>query len=113
MSGSVGSAWLTPNDLMTARYGGAVKKNELLQQQQGLDASGIEYFARAAQGLAAIGKPGEEGEAERAAAYPAAVAALPPSLRGRAPAQYMGWAGLQRAAAMGTTSEKLGERAAN
>jgi len=105
------SPWLTTNDLLVPRelalrqgQFGIQQQNALMaqeQHQQATDANSTEYLARAAQGL--LSASGGD-EAKAAAAYPDAIASLPPSLRGRAPASWPGMAAIQRAAAMGTSS---------
>jgi len=86
----------------------APQRNELLIQrsQQEIGGTEIEYAARAAQGLLGLGD-----EAAMAAAYPGAVAnAQQYGFLKNAPSVFPGKARLEQIAAMGTSSEKLGEQ---
>jgi len=86
----------------------APQKNALLieQSRQTLGANEIEYMARASQSLLGLGDEGQ-----MAAQYPAVVASLQQQgFAKNAPPQFPGVAALQRIAAMGTSSEKLGEQ---
>jgi len=110
MSGSVGSAFLTPNELLTARslryqpqaYED-VHQNALMQNQvhqQALATGDVEMEARAASYLMTL------PEEQRATAYPGVVA----DLQGRgfakhAPSQYPGHDAVARLAAMGLSAK--------
>jgi hypothetical protein len=122
------NAYADPNVLLATQGGQAVtaidaqnianqyapQRNQLFisgeQQKQG--ETGIEYMARAAQGL--LDPAAYPDEASRAAAYPGVVAHLQSmGLAPNAPTQYPGVAALHQVAMMGTPSEKLAEFSAN
>jgi hypothetical protein len=99
MSGSVGSAWLSPNELMTARYGnqiaGDAHQNALIHQQLGaaslqksqqdLSLTDMQVTAQSALALASM------DESHAAAAYPTMVQNLQSQGFGKSlPAAYPG-----------------------